>query len=77
MTRVKSFFRYVSETEKSKFCSSQCFLTISVGQQTHEGERFESTMELVNASFQSCILCIDDSLQRHTMALNTDKNADD
>lgn len=76
MTTVKSIFRYVNENDKAQFSHSQCLLTISVGQQTHEGERFESTMALINASFGSCVLCVDDSLQRHTMALNTDKDAE-
>jgi hypothetical protein len=76
MARVKSIFRYVSDGDKAKFRHSQCLMTISVGQQTHEDERFDATMELVNASFGSCILCVDDSLQRHTMALNAEEDAD-
>jgi len=59
MPRIKSIFRYAEEDDKAKFSSSQCLMTISVGQQTHEEERFDSTMELVNASFGSCVLCID------------------
>lgn len=76
MSKVKAIFRYIVESDKAKFKDSQCLLTISVGQRTHEEERFESTMELINASFGSCILCIDDSLQRHTMALNSQRDAD-
>lgn len=76
MPTVKSFFKYLHEVDPSQFKNSQCLLTISVGQQTHEDERFESTVALINDSFGSCILCVDDSLQRHTMALNTEKDAD-
>jgi len=75
MASIKSIFRYVTEEDRAKFNQSQCLLTISVGQQTHEEERFDSTMDLINASFKSCVLCIDDSLQRHTMALNMAKDA--
>lgn len=75
MTRLKPVFRYVEENDKAKFSGSQCLLTISVGQEVHEGEKFASTIDLVNASFDSCIMLIDDSLQRHTMAINTTKDA--
>lgn len=62
------------ESFKDQFKHSRCLLTISVGQEVHEGEKFEATIELINSSFESCIMLIDDSLQRHTMAI--EKNAD-
>jgi hypothetical protein len=76
MARVKAIFRYLEESDKVKFPQSQCLMTISVGQQTHEDERFEATIALINASFGACVLCVDDSLQRHTMALNVKEDAD-
>ena len=72
----KSIFRSTSDDVKSQFKKSRCLLTISVGQATHEGELFAATMDLINASFKSCVLLIDDSLQRHTMAFNTAEKAD-
>lgn len=63
---------------KALFPSAKCLLTISVGQEVHEGEKFEKTIEIVNNTFRSCTILIDDTLQRHTMALNTnDKTAAD
>lgn len=63
-----------SEEFKPLFKDSKCLLTISVGQEAHEGEKFASTVRMVNDSFKSCILLIDDSLQRHTIAINNEKH---
>ncbi len=76
MAKPKAVFRYINEETKKKFKHSCALLTISVGQQTHEGNVFKATMELVNNSFASCVILVDDSLQRHTMALNETKDAD-
>ena len=74
MRKTKAIFK-CSEELKEKFIGSNCLLTISVGQATHEGEMFGATMDLVNRSFGSCTLLIDDSLQRHNMALNNSEDA--
>ncbi len=76
MQKIKAFFRNTADSMRVRFRNAQCLLTISVGQATHEGEMFAATMELINASFGSCILLIDDTLQRHTMALNKSEEAD-
>ncbi len=76
MQKIKAVFRNIADSTHAQFKNSRCLLTISVGQATHEGEMFEATMELINASFDSCILLIDDTLQRHTMALNKPEEAD-
>lgn len=70
MAKTKCFFRFSSDSEKRKFSQSRCLFTISVGQQTHEAEHFRATVELLNSSFKSCVMLVDDSLQRHTMALS-------
>ena len=74
MKNTKAIFK-CPEAYKARFSSSTCLLTISVGQEVHEGEKFSATIELVNANFNACIMLIDDSLQRHTMALNTNEDA--
>jgi hypothetical protein len=76
MSTARPVFRYISDEDKKKFSQSQCLLTISVGQEVHESEKFETTVDLINSSFDSCILLIDDSLQRHTMALYSGEDAD-
>ncbi len=76
MQEIKAFFRNVADSTRLQFRNSQCLLTISVGQATHEGELFAATMELINASFGSCTLLIDDTLQRHTIALDQSEGAD-
>jgi len=55
---------------------SQCLLTISVGQEVHEADKFAATINLVDENFSSCIILIDDTLQRHTMALQSGKEGD-
>jgi len=75
MNLVKPVFK-CAESFKEIFKKTQCLLTISVGQEVHEREKFEATIALVNSAFDSCIMLIDDSLQRHTMALDTAKDAD-
>lgn len=76
MAKTKCFFRFINSEDKSVFSKSRCLFTISVGQQTHEGEHFDATIELINNSFESCVMLVDDSLQRHTMALNQKQNPD-
>jgi len=76
MSSIKPVFKCPEEF-KNIFSQSRCLLTISVGQEAHEGEKFATTVDLVNRSFGECTMLIDDSLQRHTMALNTEKNAED
>lgn len=73
MANIKPLFKNLSSDVKTKFQYSQCLLLISVGQEAHEGERFEATIDLINGSFKSCIVLLYDSLQRHTMALNSIK----
>lgn len=75
MSKIKACFRNVTDEQKQIFKESRCLLTISVGQASHEGEMFEKTIELINKYFKSCIIVVVDSLQRHTMALNNNKDA--
>jgi hypothetical protein len=59
------------DTKLKEYSESSCLLTISVGQDYHENEKFLSTIWLVNENFKSCKMLIVDTLQRHTMALNS------
>jgi hypothetical protein len=70
--RVKTVFKR-ADGYKDLFKYSHCLLSVSVGQQYHEDELFESTINLINDSFASCTISLYDSLQRHTMALNSPK----
>lgn len=75
MGDIRAVFK-CDEKDREKFSESQCLITISVGQDSHEGERFAALADLINNHFKSCIIILDDSLQRHTMALWSDKNSD-
>lgn len=66
---MKASFINCSEEMKIKFKESSCLLLISVGQQTHEDEKFLVTLKLVNKHFKNCTIQVGDSIQRHTMAL--------
>jgi hypothetical protein len=61
---------------KIKLFHSKCVLTISVGQPSHEGDKFRATLKAVNNNFAFCIVMVCDSLQRHTMEIISllDKN---
>lgn len=65
---VKAVFK-CDEKYKQEFSSSSCSLTISVGQSSHESDKFLATINLVSKSFQRCFLNVCDSLQRHTISL--------
>ena len=66
LSRIKPVFK-CPEEHKNIFKQSRCLLTISVGQEVHEGEKFSATIELVNDAFQECVILVDDTLQRHSM----------
>jgi hypothetical protein len=76
MSKIKPVFK-CEEHFKATFKDSKCLLTISVGQEVHEGDKFEKTIGLVNQAFQSCVVLIDDTLQRHTMAIETNSSSGD
>lgn len=42
-------------------------LQISVGQEYHEGEKFEATIHWVKHRFDKVIICVNDTLQRHNL----------
>lgn len=67
---IKASFRGNPAKERQLFSSSSCLMPISVGQSIHEGKKFEAVIQLVNRSFQQCTILIDDSVQRHTLAID-------
>lgn len=60
----------------SKHRFDSCILTISVGQSVHEGEKFKSTLELINKNFKKCTIGVCDTLQRHSIATLADLESD-
>ncbi len=68
VARVKPVFKCPDEF-KSKFNSARGLLTISVGQEVHEGDKLAATIDLVNNAFKEIIILVDDTVQRHTMKL--------
>ncbi len=56
---------------KHEFNQSCCSLTISVGQDPHEGDKFKATLLTVQNHFKECIIMVCDSLQRHTLSIGS------
>jgi len=61
-----------SDSYKKIFHESKCLLPVSVGQSVHEGDRFAETIQSVDEKFRSWTLLIDDTLQRHTLMINSE-----
>lgn len=74
--RIKATFSGCCEF-KHLFPVSHCVLAISVGQESHEGEKLKATLELVSNSFSKCTILVGDSLQRHNFAFLNPLNQDD
>lgn len=70
-----SFTKLNNLNNQCKFDS--CMLTISVGQQVHEGEKFKATLELINNNFKKCTIGVCDTLQRHSLAILADLKSQD
>lgn len=73
---IKAVFKCLEEY-KLKFNHSHCLVTISVGQEVHENEKFLTTIHLINNAFKKCTICVDDSLQRYSMGLYYGSNTED
>ena len=67
MLKVVKFKFY--EGNSTPLASSSCLITISVGQESHENDRLLSTFLKVNSIFNSCNICICDTLQRYSFGL--------
>jgi hypothetical protein len=73
--KVRASFSGCALSDRKLFPNSSCILPISImGRKEHEGKRFESTMTLINKSFQNCTLLIVDSLYRHTLKIDFPNN---
>ncbi len=68
---------HIPEDEKPFLKSKTCLLSISVGQEAHEAEKFKATLQMVNRYFKKCTVVVGDTLQRHTIAIDSDKTADE
>lgn len=54
---------------KSKFSQARALLPVSVGMAVHEKSKFDATMEAVQKNFNSCVIIVDDTIQRFTMSI--------
>lgn len=66
---IKASFRGNPAKEREMFSRAHCLMPISVGQSIHEGKKFEAVIKLINNSFENCTILVDDSVQRHTLAI--------
>lgn len=56
--------------DKDTLFNNTCFVPVSLGQEYHEGRKFESIMQLVEKTFKDCVIIVSDLLHRHTLAIN-------
>lgn len=61
-------------SHQDRFKNAECALPISVGQFAHEGEKFEAIIYTVNSIFRKCIIMVNDSLQRYSIAAHANKS---
>jgi len=73
---IKPVLKSTKPYAKKFLKQSRCLLTISVGQEVHESDKFAATIELVNDNFASCVVLIDDTLQRYSMSLQRKEHPD-
>ena len=66
---VKATFVGCSSKEKQLFSTSTCLLSISVGSQAHEGQKFLATIKLINRNFKACDIFIADTIHKYTLKL--------
>jgi hypothetical protein len=76
MKKVRCHFKYIGPKQIEALKGRSCLLTISVGQGTHEDQRLEALIDLVCNSFSSVTIALHDTLQRHTIALGYQEEAD-
>lgn len=71
---VKVSFTDCPVEERKRFYNSNCIMPISVGLglKVHEGTKFLGILKLINASFRSFTILLDDSIQRYTMRILSD-----
>ena len=74
---VKASFRECPLSDRALFKKSSCLLPISVGQNIHEGRKFEATLKLINTSFEKCTILVDDTVQRHTLKIIKPNNTEE
>ena len=67
----------LKSNDQAEFFNSKCVLTISVGQENHEGDKFLATILAINKNFSECIIMVCDSLQRYTMQYTIAMNLND
>lgn len=64
--------------ERNFLKSKTCVLTISMGQNYHEGDKLRASLKAINSFFKNCTIALCDTSQRHSLAiLEKDQTADE
>lgn len=71
---IKASFKDCPIEDRKRFYKSHCFMPISIGQKVHEGEKFIAAMRLVERTFARCTILLDDSVQKYTLKISSEKN---
>lgn len=74
---IKASFKNCSIEDRKTFHKARCIMPISIGQKIHEGEKFIATLRLVERSFRECTLLLDDSIQKYTLKITSNKDLEE
>lgn len=77
MEALKCDFKSLSYHKEFNFKNQSALVSVSLGQKIKHTERFSAILRLVFQHFGYCTITLGDTLQRHTMAIHTGREADD
>jgi hypothetical protein len=75
MKKIKCRFKGLTGNDKLALKGHNGLLTISIGQDTQDNKRFIAMLDLMMDTFDHCTIALHDTLQRHTMAMQTNSTA--
>lgn len=77
MKELKCSFVGVSDEKKQEFTNQRALLSVSLGQDSKNNARFSALLKLIFQHFKSCTITLGDTLQRHTLAIQTERTSAD
>jgi hypothetical protein len=77
MKALKCGFKNLTRGREFNFKNQSALLSVSLGQKIKNTERFSAILSLVFQHFGHCTITLGDTLQRHTMAIQTGRVAAD
>jgi hypothetical protein len=73
MKELKCSFTGVTDEKKQNFNNQRALLAVSVNNIQKNINRFSAILKLIFQYFENCTIIVGDTLQRHTLAMQSDK----